>query len=107
MNQQENDVVFIADEVTINTNTLLDFLDGRSKILSLHLGRTYEMVMMAGESLEIADTVLNEEAERGRKEIGSATYVPNNKQKIKQTRIRTTEVRRPRSRHRRNILAEL
>lgn len=70
MNQQENDVVFIADEVTINTNTLLDFLDGRGKILSLHLGWTYEMVMMAGESLEIADTVLNEEAEREKRDNG-------------------------------------
>ena len=81
MNQQENDVVFIADEVTINTNTLLDFLDGRSKILSLHLGRTYEMVMMAGESLEIADTVLNEEAERGRWEVLRVYPITNRKNK--------------------------
>jgi len=74
--------VFIADGVTINTNTLLDFLDGRGKILSLHLGWNCEMVMMPGESLEIADTVLNEEAER-EEIMASATYVPNNKQKNK------------------------
>jgi len=81
MNQQENDVVFTADEVTMNTNTLLDFLDGRSKILSLHLGWTYEMVMMAGESLEIADTVLNEEAERGRWEVLRMYPITNRKNK--------------------------
>jgi len=81
MNQQENDVVFTADEVTMNTNTLLDFLDGRSKILSLHLGWTYEMVMMAGESLEIADTVLNEEAERGRWEVLRVYPITNRKNK--------------------------
>lgn len=71
----------IADEVTINTNTLLDFLGGRSKILSLHLGWTYEMVMMAGESLEIADTVLNEEAERGRWEVLRMYPITNRKNK--------------------------